>query len=229
MLTTIAIFALLTGIAIYGISQLKVSHDDLATIPDDMEVKKAVLKMDTHVGGVSSAVLVVEPKKGTMKQLELLQGLEQVSNDVKAFELDGVKLAGHALSLLDVVKETRQALYGGAPDAYRLPDTQAELDSLLFLFETSSPSELRRLATLNLDKSHLTFQVKWREATSYEPLLNQIEMSAKTHLASTAKVQGTGSVYLMFRIVLTLLQDLMKSFGTAFLFITLLMVFMLRD
>ena len=90
LLTTIAIFALLTGIAIYGISQLKVSHDDLATIPDDMEVKKAVLKMDTHVGGVSSAVLVVEPKKGTMKQLELLQGLEQVSNDVKATELDEI-------------------------------------------------------------------------------------------------------------------------------------------
>ncbi|MEC8023462.1 MAG: MMPL family transporter [Myxococcota bacterium] len=225
----VAVFAIFSTIAIYGITTLKVSHDDLATIPDDMEIKRSVFSMDKYVGGVSSAVLILEPKSGTMKDLNVLQGLEKLAEDIQQFELEGVQVVGHALSLLDVVKETRRALNNGDPKAYRLPDTQDELNALLFLFETSGPSELRRLATLNLDKSHITFQVKWREATSYKPLLERIETSAEKHLSATTEVRGTGSVYLMFRIVLTLLQDLIKSFGTAFLFITVLMVFMLRD
>ena len=72
--------------------------------------------------------------------------------------------------------------------------------------------------------SHLTFQIKWRGATSYEHCwtawgIGQSRLSATTSAS-------TGNVTLMFRIVLTLLQDLMA--GTAFLTITILMVFMLQ-
>ena len=230
-----AVFAmstLLAVVAVVGLTMLEVWHDDMSNVPDGAEVKLAVQSMDENVGGVSNAVLVIKPdSERGMKDLPLLRGLEALTEHVFAYrdEESGEPVVRHAISVVDVVKETRRAFHGGGQAEYRLPDTQGELDDLLFLFENQGPAELRKLATLNLDRSHLTFQATWLEATSYKPLIDHIRTGISTHVGDLAQIRGTGMTFLSYRIVDTLLSDLIRSFATAFVCITILMLFMLGD
>ena len=89
------------------------------------------------MGGASQLTLLVQPKTDRgLRDLEVLQGLEKVESDILGYrdaDLDKV-LAGNSVSLLDVVRETRRALHGGQAAYYSLPNTQAELNDILFVF-----------------------------------------------------------------------------------------------
>ncbi len=229
---TFGLAFLLLGLAALGIASLEVSHDDLETIPDEEPVERAVRAMDAHVSGAAAANLVVSPaSERGMKDVALLKALDALIADLPADEEPGTgeRIVTHSLSMLDVVKETSRALHAGDTAHYAVPHSQGETDDVLFLFESQGPDELRRLATLDLSRSHVSFRVKWREATSLKPLLDHIERAIDRHIGDLAEVRGTGHAFLAYRIVVTLLTDLMKSFGTAFALISLLMIGMLRD
>ena len=135
----------------------------------------------------------------------------------------------HALSLVDIAKETRRALSDGDSAAYRLPDNQQQAHEILELFGQQSPSELKAMTTIDWSKTHLTLRAKWREATMYEPLIEHIDSLIETHLGAQAEMKGTGPIYIGRRIVAVLLDDLLTSFATAFIFISLLMIVLLKD
>jgi len=227
--------AILLSIAGYGISRLEVWHDDLETLPDDQPIKAAVREADAALGGVASAQLVIDAEGAYgVKGLELLKGLDALSEHLYAYrEPDGTAIVGHVISPLDVIKETRQALLSSGEDPtrrfYELPQTQEEASQLMSLFELQSPDELRQLATIDLRSAHMTLQVKWREATSYERLIQHIDEGIKEHIGDLAQLEPTGGIYLAYTIVSSLLSDLLWSFSGAFIVITLLMVLMLKS
>ena len=97
------------------------------------------------------------------------------------------------------------------------------------LFETQSPEETKRLVTLDWSITHIRFRVRWREATAYKPLVEHIRQVSLRYLPSQLEASGTGPVYIASGLVSLLLHDLSLSFGTAFLFVTVLMVLMLGD
>jgi predicted RND superfamily exporter protein len=174
---------------------------------------------------------VITARKGNLKDVEFLKGLDALVTEVLDYRepQTGEKIVTHALSLLDVVKETRRAFKGGDRAAYALPTSQQEANDFLFAFENQSPSELSKLTTIDWSKTHVTFRVRWREATAYGPLIEHIKKSAQTHLGDRVDIAGTGPVYVVTRLVKVMLDDLAKSFGTAFLLVSIFMVFMLRD
>jgi hypothetical protein len=225
------ISALLGVMMLWGTTQIRVFHDDLAMLPDDTPVKVAIYKLDEHVGGMSTAEIVITPTSGTLKDQALIAGLDRVASDVLAYEEPGTgqKIVTHGISIVDVAKELRRALHGGAQEEYRVPESQRETQDLLFLFENQSPDDLRSLVTVDWTKTHMTFRIRWREATSYTHLIHHIEDSVKRHLGTRVKTAGTGPVYVGSRLVQVMLYDLAVSFLTAFMFVTLFMVLMLRD
>ena len=171
---------------IWGGVQIKVFHDDLEMLPDDTPVKVAIHELDQHVGGMSTAEIVITPQKGTLKDQHLIAGLDRVVSDVLAYKEPGTgqKIVTHGISIVDVAKELRRALRGGGQQEYKVPESQRETQDLLFLFESQSPDDLRQLVTVDWAKTHVTFRVRWREATSYAHLIDHIETSIKRQLSS---------------------------------------------
>ncbi len=217
--------------ALVGISQLRVYHDDLELVPADSKVRLAVQTLDEHVGGAAVAELMISGPAGILKSREVLLGVQRVIDDVLAFD-DAVSeqpLVSHATSVIDIAKETNRALMNNDPSHYQLPDTSRGLSDVLMLFENQSPEETKRLVTLDWSVTHVRFRVRWREATAYHPLVAHIEASAQRHLGDQVVGRGTGSVFIASGLVSLLLHDLSVSFGTAFVFVTLLMIAMLRD
>lgn len=231
--------AIIAGV---GASRLEVWHDDLETLPHTSPIRVAVLEVDRELGGVASIQILIDAEalERGIKDIRLLHGIEKLSEHILAYRSpQGEAIVGHALSVTNIIKETRKALTDDATK-YALPPiigqdheaAQREASQLLSLFEFQSPAQLRTLSTVDLKSSHLTLQIKWQEATSYAGLLAHIDAGVKEHLGAEVErgvqIKPTGGVYLAFTIVSSLLDDLLKSFGAAFIVITLLMVLMLR-
>jgi predicted RND superfamily exporter protein len=230
---TVAVAAALAGGSIaLGLLRVDVWHDPLAWMPRDDPTVRAFHGVDTHIGGTASVNLLIVPKgKRGMKDLELLRGLEKLDEDIRAYvhPEEGV-IVGNSISLLDVVKETNRALHASKASEYKLPDTQRGVSDRLFVFENSGRDELRRLATANLDKSHLSYQMRWLEATSYAGLVTHIENAIEERIPKElAEVRPTGTIFLAASVVTNLIYDLLRSFGTAFLVIAAMMILLFGE
>ena len=239
---------IVVGLALWGMTRLEVWHDDLETLPPKHPIKSAIYKVDAALGGVASAQYIIHDSTSLgVKRKETLQAIHQLSQHALAYrEADQTQLVGHALSIVNVVKETHQALMGDQTQKPK-PSTgkdlahstsavtptylksQAQTSQLLNLFELQSPDELRRISTIDLKDSYLTLQIKWREATSYQDFIQWMQQGIEKYIPQEVECQPTGGIYLAYNIVSSLLNDLLRSFMGAFLVITFLMVLMLRS
>ncbi|MCA9545917.1 MAG: MMPL family transporter [Myxococcales bacterium] len=229
--TTLAVGAALLVVALAGTSQLRVWHNPLAWMPEGNGARAGLDAVDQHIGGTANVQLLIDgtPEKG-MKDLALLKGLAQLEAHIRQYaDAEVGPIVGNSFSLLNVIKETWQALHGGAPDQWRLPDTERGVSDALFLFSNAGPDELKRLATLDLRRSQMTIRIRWLEATSYAGLVTHIQEGIDRYIPEGRTVQATGSVYTLVNTIRNLLADLIRSFGTAFIVITFIMMFLLRS
>ena len=222
----------LTVLSVYGATLLEVRHDDLETLPEKATIRSTVEQMDTHVSGVASAQLVISAAgPHGVQDIDLLHRIEALEKHVLAYQEPGSheQPVQSAISLLDIVRSARRALRN-QPELHDLPDTQEEASQLIELFELQDREHrLRQLVTLDRSRMHLTFRVKWREATGYGPLVDHIEEGIQKHIPEDATAAPTGSIHMAYVIVTALIGDLLQSFGTAFIVITVLMIGMLRS
>ena len=230
---TLVVSFTLTAAAIYGASTLRVWHNPLSWVPEDRAVRIAADLADSKLGGAASIQLMVRSntEKG-VKDVAFLKGMAKLEKSIHAYVDPGTKeqIVGNTFSVLDVVRESYRALNGGKQEFYRVPDTQEKVDAVFFAFESSDPGDLKRLMTINARTAHLTVQLKWLEATAYKPLAAYVEKAVDEHIPKDkASVDATGSAFTLLSTVGALLMDMIKSFGFAFLFITLVMIFLLKD
>jgi predicted RND superfamily exporter protein len=229
-LATLAVGAVITLVAIYGASMIKVWHNPLVWLPKSKPVKQVFDTMDREIGGTANVQILIEGRERGVKDVELLKGLEQLERHIKAYRhpTEG-EIIGNVMSVNDIVKETRRALKGGNDADYKLPDNNTELAQLLFLFENTGPDQLRRLASNDLKRSQMTVRLKWLEATSYIELTDHISEGIERFIPDQASLEPTGSVYTLVSTVGRLLLDLVRSFGAALIVISLMMILMLRS
>ncbi len=222
---------MVVGLAIFGTSLLRVYHNPLSWMPDDEPVKQSIQILDDQVGGTANVQLLIDghSERG-VKDLRLLNGLEALANHIAAYRDARVgPVVGNALSIVDVVKETNRALHEGQQAYYALPDDQRAVSDAFFMFENAGPDELRRMATNDLSRAQMTIRIKWLDATAYLPLTEHVEEGIAEFIPEDATVRATGSIYTLVTTVSHLLTDLIRSFGAAFVVITLVMMLLLRS
>lgn len=219
----------LLGVSVLGMSKLTVSHDPVAWVPDDNRVVKSLDIIEAHFGGSSNVELLVTPPPGKkVSDLELLKALDSLDAHIKGYvHGDGSRVVGTSFSLVDLVKETHRAFNGLKSEADRLPDDPGVAAELLDQVIGGNRDAVRKVVTTGLDRTRITFRVKWMDATSYFPLTVHIEEGIRTFIGDKAQIQKTGGLYTVFTIVGNLVFDLIKSFLLAFSVITVLMVFFL--
>jgi predicted RND superfamily exporter protein len=75
----------------------------------------------------------------------------------------------------------------------------------------------------------MVLRVKWMDASSYRPFVDYVEARAAQHVGDMATVRVSGSAVNLLTVVDGLLQDLLRSFGAAFVVVSLMMVLLLRE
>lgn len=214
-----------------GASQIQVRHDPLEWMPEDSPVRVAFEKVDAHIGGSANIDLLISEHDGRpMKSTEVMMSLAQLEEHINAYH-DHLRgpIVGSINSLVDVVRETNQAIFKNDPAYHRVPAKKGATEDLLTLFENESPDNLRQLATIDMKKSLMRIRVKWLDAASYGPLTRHIHEGIDTITNETVKVQATGTVFNIFSVMQRIISDLIRSFGIAFLVITVMIIVMLRS
>ncbi|MDD9934166.1 MAG: efflux RND transporter permease subunit [Myxococcales bacterium] len=228
---TLATAGAITALSIAGASLLSVYHNPLAWMPESFEIKAAFDAVDEHLSGTADVTLMIETHPGkTLKDRDLLLALEKLEQHLLDYRhpTHGA-IVGNVISVLDVVRESHRATHGEKPEAYRVPDTERGVSDMVTLFENAGPDQLKRLATIDLTRSIMTVRLLWLDASSYGPLVEYVQQGIDTHVGGRATVGPTGSALNLLTVVDGLLTDLMRSFGTAFIVITLMMIALLRD
>ena len=227
-----AVVIALSGAAVYGISNLRVWHNPLSWIPADSAIKITFDTMDVEMGGTVDVKLLIEPKgPHGVKDLELLRGLEKLDAHVRKFKNPdtGDPLVGNVASLVDVIKEMNRTVNKGDEAFYRLPDTDAQVADLLFMFETAGPDELRKLVSADLTKSQMSMRIQWLEAGQYRPFAAFIGEGIDEFIGDRANIKPTGAVYNLLTTIDSLIGSLISTFRFAFLSIMVMMVLLMRN
>jgi uncharacterized protein len=215
-----------------GAARLRIAHDPLVWFPAEAPVREAFTELDRAIGGATSLALLVEAPPGrSLRDREFLLALEALERHIAAYRdpRSGEAIVSNTTSVLDVVRETHRAVQGGAPEEYRIPDTQRGVSDLLTLFENAGKDELRRLATLDLEHGLMLTRVRWLDAGGYAPLVAHVQAGIDEVIGDAARVRPAGSLYGFYSILDALVSGLARSFAVALLVIALVMLLLLRD
>ena len=216
---------------IAGGSLLTFHHDPLRMFPDGHPSRLASERMSEHLGGSSDMTFVIDALPGKdLRDRELMLGMEKLEQHIHAYQHPGRgEIVGSTASVLDVVRESWQALHEDDPKYYGVPDSERGVSDMFTMFESASPDQLRRLTTVDLKKTIMMIRVQWLAAEEYGPLTRHVLEGAEEFVDGLADIKLTGSAYSSFVVVERLVTDLVTSFGTALVVITFMMMFLLRE
>ena len=178
------------------------------------------------------------------KNLRGSQGMEVV---VHAGETNGIKdpdfmakveelqgwisaqpFVARAVSVVDFIKQTNQALNEDDPAHYALPETRQEMSELLFLYSFNLPEGLDLSNRVSLEHDQMRISVRWTlydsaEATKWasriEERASELGLEAET----------TGKMLLFQRMNQYVSQALFVSLGIALALISLLLLAVFRS
>jgi predicted RND superfamily exporter protein len=188
--------------------------------------------LDARIIGGSEFSVIVDSKDGRdLKDLSLMKAIDAFITHVQTYRdpKTGDAIVGASTSIVDLVKETNQALHGADSSWYRLPDTDAELRDILFVLENTSPDQLRRLMSPDFATLLVSVQIKWLEALSYQPLADHIGVGVARYFDESWEVQPTGTTFLVLSTLGAVTESLLSSFSVAFVGVTLLLMFFLQN
>ena len=107
----------LLAVAFSGLGRVKFSHNPLAWLPEDLEMRRATELMDRELGGVVSVEVIIDSgKPGGALDPDLLRRVLALGRDLEGFSAQGVKVA-KVLSLADLISGLNRALTPGGSRA----------------------------------------------------------------------------------------------------------------
>lgn len=220
------ISTIILSIAIAGAVQIKVSHNPMKWLPDNNPGRVANEKIDIKLKGSTSLEVVIDTKKENgLYDPETLNKLEE---SVKIFDQykSGEVNTGKAWTISTVLKETNQALHENDKNYYTVPQKEDLIAQEFFLFENSGSDDLEDFTDNIFSKARFTIKVPFINAIAYTDFINKVE----NHFVTTFpdfKIEMTGMVSLFTRVITSAIRSMLKSYGYAFIIITILMIFLI--
>ncbi|MCP4113999.1 MAG: RND family transporter [Desulfobacteraceae bacterium] len=226
----IVIFSLICFVvSMVYISRLEFSSNLLTYFPPDHEVRKDLGHVeDKFEGSITVEIIVDTKKEDGLQDPAILKSLERVSNRIMDLKNGDVHV-GKVFSIVDVVKETNQALHGNDPDYYSIPRDRAQVAQELMLFQNSKPEDLEKITDSRLSKARVTINTKWVDSVLYEDFVDHLEMIFEKEFQGRAEVIVTGLSALLARTIPAALHSMMESYYIAFCIITILMLVLVGD
>ncbi|MCA9502509.1 MAG: MMPL family transporter [Myxococcales bacterium] len=226
-LRVVGVASAMLVLAVVGMLRLYVSFDTLSWFPDDTPAKIATRKIDSELGGAMGLELLIETGAANgMKEPELLHRVDRARHTVERLQVEDV-IAGHSVSLVDVVKEIHQALNGGRPAARVVPDDRELIAQELLLFESSGTDDLEDVVDTEFRIGRFTMRVPMVDGSQYPAFADEVERIFDETLDGRGDAALTGLMVVMGRSFVASIETLMRSYAMALAIITPLMMLLL--
>ncbi|WP_084294559.1 efflux RND transporter permease subunit [Leisingera aquimarina] len=224
----VAVFAVLVGFAIAGVSKLETDYYYLGTFKTDSDLFQAHQSANAAIPVSNSIeVLISLGKTDALKEPAALRAVDAITQRALAAVDQDVPVKSYTLA--DVVKELSEQTLG----SYAIPDNRNAIAQLILLFESSGHDEMERVANTGFDEARLTFLVPSRAYSAYTPLVETIKAETAAIMVEAgypdAGVVVTGVVPMWLEISTFLTETQISSFLMATAIVALVMMLIARS
>lgn len=223
------IYAFLLIFSIIGVSQMKVSGSLISEMPKSASFFKDITFFEKEFKGVMPLEIMIDTKrkKGVMKS-STLRKMDELQNTI-----DSIPELSKPVSIVNLVKYSKQAFYNGNPEYYELPNSQEQAFILSYAKNATKNSKD------NLMKSYVDSTGQYARITTFMKDVGTEEMEkvegklkAKIHKifpSDRYEVTITGKALVFQKGTSYLVNNLIESLIFAILLIAGLMAYMFRS
>lgn len=213
----------------YGASIVEFSHRGTDWFAKDDPLRVASLLLDEKLRGTMSLEVVLDTgKENGLHEPDVLNRIEAASRHAETIR-DGELFIGKALSIVDVVKETHQALNENRPEFYAVPDSRQVIAQEMLLFENSGADDLEELVDTQFQRARLSLRAPFVDALLYRPFIDRVERDVVEIMGEDIDVEMTGFMPVLASVMSAVITSMARSYIFALLIITPIMIFLLRD
>jgi predicted RND superfamily exporter protein len=223
------IYGVLLLFSVLGITQMKVSGSLIGEMPKSASFFKDILFFEKEFDGVMPLEIMINTKrkKGVMKA-STLRKMDELQNTI-----DSIPELSKPVSIVNLVKYSKQAFYNGNPEYYDLPNSQEQAFILSYAKNATKGSKD------NLMKSYVDKTGQYARITTFMKDIGTEEM-AKIEKKLHAKIDKifpsdryevtlTGKALVFQKGTSYLVNNLIESLIFAILLIAGLMAYMFRS
>ena len=219
--------SLLIVLAILGALQTSFSHNGLIWFPEDDRIRSDFNAIDQNLGGSVSLDVVVDTQvAGGLYDPTMLAEIERAAWEIENLAADPIVI-GKAISVLDIVRETHQALNENRSEMHRIPETREAVAQELLLFENSGSDDTQKLVDSEFRIARLNLRVPFCDALVFPAFLEQVDQLLQRRLGDRAEFKLTGLMMLLAEIFDSMIRSMMRSYAFALIVITPLMMLLL--
>ena len=223
------IYGLLLIFSVIGVSQMKVSGSLIGEMPKGASFFKDILFFEKEFNGVMPLEIMINTKhkKGVMK-VSTLRKMDELQNTI-----DSIPELSKPVSIVNLVKYSKQAFYNGNPEYYDLPNSQEQAFILSYAKNATKGSKD------NLMKSYVDSTGQYARITTFMKDIGTEEMAKiekrlhtridKIFPPERYEVILTGKALVFQKGTTYLITNLIESLIFAILLIALLMTYMFRS
>jgi len=210
-----------------GLSNARFSHEPHKWMPEGDPIRIATEMVDERLGGASTAEVVIDTgRENGLHDPEMLRRLDAAITRVEAIER-GPVFVGKVVSLVDIVKETHQALNANDPEYYAIPDDRQLVAQELLLFENSGNEDLEDITDTRFQHARVTLRVPLVDAVLYDEFLEDVRAAFSG--VSEQPIVLTGRSAIGSRTFGALIESMATSYLVALAVITPLMMALIGD
>ncbi len=219
--------SLLVVIAVLGALQIRFSQNSLSWFPEGDRIRVDVTALDEGMRGSVSLDLVVDTgKPGGLYEPAVLEALDAFLTRVVLLPVEPLYI-GKTMSILDIVKETHQALGENHEEMRRIPETRQAIAQELLLFENSGSDDTEEFVDSEFRIARISMRVPFEDALLYPKLVSDIRELASDRLAGLVEFELTGLMTLLAQIFDAVIRSMMRSYAFAIAVITPLMMLLM--
>jgi predicted RND superfamily exporter protein len=208
-------------------TQIRFSSNPIEYLPPDSEFRQSMDYVDAHLGGSVTVEVVVDTEgENGLHEPAVLNRMEEMRLHVGNLK-DAGFMVGRTSSLLDIAKETHQALNENRPEFYAIPQDRQLVAQELLLFENSGSDDLERIVDSQFSETRFTIRSVWRDGTEYVGLVRRSSREFAEILGDHARVTITGMPAVMTGTILATTESMTRSYTLALMLITPLMMLLI--
>lgn len=219
--------ALLALSALVAMTQLRVAADPTSWFPEDHPYRVASDYITDTFGGSGSLELVIDVGvENGLHEPETMNRIESLDRLVADLRESGAALT-HTTSIVDIVKETHQALNANDPAFYAIPQERMLLAQELLLFENAGSDHLEKVVDSRFSKARYSIRSAWHDGADTAKFLEESEHRFHEAVGPDARLLITGISAVISRTVAATTESMLRSYALALALITPLMIILI--
>ena len=215
------------AVAGLGAAQVRFSHDPMKWFPKHEPLRIATEAIDKDLQGTMILeVLVKSDEENGLHDPELLKKIDTMMDHARSIQEEKL-FVGKVVSIVDILKETHQALNENRGDFYRVPDERRVVSQELLLFENSGSDDLEDVTDSLFSTARITIKVPQGDAMTYPGFLEKLTLVFDEILEGAARIEVTGLMPLLGKTFSEVVRSMARSYVAAIVIITPMMIMFL--